>query len=165
MSLVPNYSSSESEGSDTEQPTVQIIKKRGLSSLLPPPKKTKTIHIEAPKFEDDEEDQPSKSIKTSVGLGLADLLPAPKNYKGPAPVTKTTTAFMPHALAKKLKGKGKAEDTAPEAKQETDNKEDYIVEKEEEEEEIEEEVITKTPKKYTGSFFHLGNKEYKADRF
>lgn len=156
MSLVPNYSSSESDGSDTEQPVVQPIKKRGLASMLPPPKKTKTIHIEAPKFADDEEDQPTKPIKTSIGLGLADLLPAPKNYKGLVTVTKTTTAFMPHALAKKMKGKGKAEEAVLEEKsEEVDNKEEEVEEEEEEEEE--KEVVTKAPKKYTGSFFHLGN--------
>lgn len=155
MSLVPNYSSSESEGSDNEQPIVQPTKKRGLASMLPPPKKTKTIHIEAPKFADDEEDQHSKPIKTSIGLGLADLLPAPKNYKGPVPVTKTTTAFMPHALAKKMKGKGRAEEAVLEEKgEEVDNKEKEVEEQDEEEEK---ELVTKAPKKYTGSFFHLGN--------
>lgn len=130
------------------------MKKRGLASLLPPPKKTKTIQIEAPKFEEDDEEEPIKPMKTTTGLGLADLLPAPKNYKGPVPVTKTTTAFMPHSLSKKQKGKEKAE--APEVQKKEEG------EKETEEDELEEEVVEKETEepiqpsqKFTGSFFRL----------
>ncbi|CAO3616746.1 unnamed protein product [Mucor hiemalis] len=156
MSLV-HYSDSDSEDSDSEQQQQSLqpqnLKKRGLSSLLPPPKKTKTIQIEAPKFVEDDEEEPTKPLRTSAGLGLADLLPAPKNYNGPAPITKTTTAFMPHALAKKLKGKEKAED--PKVQTEED-------EKEVEEDLIDEQVLEKeaekvipTSQKFTGSFFRL----------
>lgn len=156
MSLVANYSSSESEDSDTEtqQPQIQqpVQKKRGLSSLLPPPKKTKTISVEAPEFEDDEEEErETKRVKSSAGLGLADLLPAPKNHKSPVPVTKTTTdkALMPHSLARKLKGKAKQTEPIEEEKSE-------IIEEEEEKEEVIEEKEVEKPKKFTGSFFHIG---------
>lgn len=147
--LVPDYSSSSDSESDTEP--IQQIKKRPLSSLLPPPKKTKLIHIELPKLQDDhEEEYQSKPLKSTSGLGLADLLPAPKNYKGPVPVTQTTTAFMPHALSKKMKGKEKQVAPKPEQKEE---------QQQEEEEEQEEEGETQgetayVPKK---SFFHIGN--------
>lgn len=153
MSLV-HYSDSDSEDSDVEQqqqqPSIhpQNLKKRGLSSLLPPPKKTKTIQIEAPKFEqDDDEEEPVKPMKTTTGLGLADLLPAPKNYKGPVPVTKTTTAFMPHSLSeKKLKGK------EPEVQKKEEVEEDVS---EEEFTEKETEEPSQPSQKFTGSFFRL----------
>lgn len=147
MSLVPDYSSSDS---DSDNEPVQQVKKRTLTSILPPPKKTKLIQVELPKLQDgDEDDAPSKPLKSSVGLGLADLLPAPKNYKGPVPVTKTTTAFMPHALSRKGKGK----QAAPVVQE----KEEETVQEEEEEEEEEETFVPEAaPKKYTGSFFHIG---------
>ncbi|KAI9262446.1 mitotic checkpoint regulator, MAD2B-interacting-domain-containing protein [Helicostylum pulchrum] len=154
MSLVPDYSSSDSD-SDNE-PVQQQVKKRTLSSILPPPKKTKLIQVELPKLqdEDDEDNTPSKPLKSSVGLGLADLLPAPKNYKGPVPVTKTTTAFMPHALSRK----GKEKQVAPVVQQKQEEPAETIAQ---EEEEVEEEVVY-TPRKYTGSFFHIG-KELKEE--
>lgn len=149
MSLVPDYSSSDS---DSDNEPVPQIKKRSLTSILPPPKKTKLIQVELPKLQDDEEDDtPSKPLKSSVGLGLADLLPAPKNYKGPVPVTKTTTAFMPHALSRK--GKGKQEAPVVQAGEEKTNPEETNLEEKIQEEE-EEEVYA--PRKYTGSFFHIG---------
>ncbi|KAI8068956.1 mitotic checkpoint regulator, MAD2B-interacting-domain-containing protein [Thamnidium elegans] len=159
MSLVPDYSSSDS---DSDNEPVQQVKKRSLTSILPPPKKTKLIQVELPKLQDgdEEDDTPSKPLKSSVGLGLADLLPAPKNYKGPVPVTKTTTAFMPHALSRK--GKEKQTAVQQKAEEETILEETTTVqEEEEEEEEIVEEEVYK-PRKYTGSFFHIG-KELKEE--
>ncbi|KAL7325660.1 hypothetical protein PS15p_208110 [Mucor circinelloides] len=163
MSLVPNYgSSSESEDSDHET-APQTQTKRPLSSLLPPPKKT--VSIALPKLEDDEEDdldRERKRPKTTVGLGLADLLPAPKNYKS-VPVSKTTTdkAFIPHALSKKMKGKEKAaaqEEPAEESKsivneeQEVDKLDDEDVEGGDKDDEDAKQENTK----FTGSFFHIG---------
>lgn len=137
--LVPDYSSSSDSESDTE---VIAPQKRSLASLLPPPKKAKTIHIELPKLQDDTEDSiQTKPQKSTTGLGLADLLPAPKNYKGPVPVTQKTTSFLPHALSKKSKGKEKQVSPEPEEK--------VVVEEKEEEEED----IQYAPKK---SFFHFG---------
>lgn len=137
MSLVPDYSSSDSE-SDNE--SINQVNKRSLSSILPKPKKTKLIHVELPKLQDDEEDTP-KPVKSLVGLGLADLLPAPKNSKQ---VNKSTTSFMPHSLSRK----GKEKQIDPVEKEQ---------EQEQEEEEEEHEEETYTPNKYTGSFFHIGN--------
>jgi hypothetical protein len=161
MSLVAYCSSSESEESDNESiPQKQQAPqpKRPLSSLLPPPKKT--VYVDLPKFKDvDEvEERQPKRTKITSGLGLADLLPAPKNYKNPVPVTKTTTdkSFMPHALARKLKDKDKGKATA-EVEQETLEAKDVVKEPETKEDDEEEEVEAHyIPKKYTGSFFHIG---------
>lgn len=163
MSLVAYGSSSESEESDNEliphqQPLHQ--KKRPLSSLLPPPKKT--VYVDLPKLKDEveEEERRPKRTKITSGLGLADLLPAPKNYKNPVPVTKSTTdkSFMPHALARKLKDKGKEKSVVtedivdvPEAKDVLEQPSVNEVEEEETEEETQ--YISK---KHTGSFFHIG---------
>ncbi|KAI9475979.1 MAG: hypothetical protein EXX96DRAFT_575315 [Benjaminiella poitrasii] len=163
MSLVPNYgSSSESEDSDTESKPQQV--KRSLSSLLPQPKKT--VYIDLPKINDDEPDEVErnpKRNKSSTGLGLADLLPAPKNTPKSVPVSKTTTdkAFIPHSLAKKLKGKGKAiseEQSTKEEEKSVEQEKQYKTEEVKDEEVIEEKSTEKieTPKQYTGPFFRLG---------
>ncbi|CEP07901.1 hypothetical protein [Parasitella parasitica] len=160
MSLVPNYSSSsESEDSDHEPPQQT---KRPLSSLLPPPKKT--VSISLPKLEDDEQDDlepEQKRPKTTIGLGLAELLPTPKNYKT-VTVSKRTTdkTFIPHSLSKKLKGKEKM--MAPEPDVKTNSIEEAQKDKEEDEDEVEDEVEDEEEdkvlptKKFTGSFFRLG---------
>lgn len=156
MSLVPNYgSSSESDDSDHEL-VPQKQTKRPLASLLPPPKKT--VSIALPKLEDDEEDdldRERKRPKTTVGLGLADLLPAPKNYKS-VPVSKTTTdkAFIPYALSKKMKGKERVSFT--ESKSIEEEKEEEKQQSDIGEEEVEEQEEAITTKKFTGSFFHIG---------
>ncbi|GAN06470.1 hypothetical protein MAM1_0124c05954 [Mucor ambiguus] len=157
MSLVPNYgSSSESEDSDHEA-TPQQQTKRPLASLLPPPKKT--VSIALPKLQDDEEDdldRERKRPKTTVGLGLADLLPAPKNYKS-VPVSKTTTdkAFIPHALSKKMKGKEKAivQQEPSEVSKPNVNEEPQADVSDVEEDN---EDATQESAKFTGSFFHIG---------
>jgi hypothetical protein len=162
MSLVAYGSSSESEESDNEsvpQKQQTLQSKRNLSSLLPPPKKT--VYVELPKLkdEDEEEERQPKRTKITSGLGLADLLPAPKNYKSPVPVTKSTTdkSFMPHALARKLKEKGKGKTTADIEEEASEIKDiiegPAVVEKEEAEEAEEAQYI---PKKHTGPFFHIG---------
>ncbi|KAI7901523.1 mitotic checkpoint regulator, MAD2B-interacting-domain-containing protein [Cokeromyces recurvatus] len=167
MSLVPNYaSSSDSDESDNESKPQQKIEtrtKKTLSSLLPQPKKT--VYIDLPKIKDDNEEEEEierKPIrnKTTAGLGLADLLPAPKNRAISVPVTKTTTdkAFTPHSLAKRLKEKNQAIREKLEKKEEnkdetskyddieTNNEEDELVENQKEE----------AIKKYTGPFFRVG---------
>ncbi|KAI8982275.1 mitotic checkpoint regulator, MAD2B-interacting-domain-containing protein [Mycotypha africana] len=130
MSLVNYDSSSDSESSDAEstsQTTTisttisssSTATKRSLSSLLPPPTKKKTVYVDLPKLTNDhaDEDEPKvKRTKITTGLSLADLLPKPKNTPLTknsthiVPVTKTTTdeAFVPYALAKKMREKGKA---------------------------------------------------------
>lgn len=157
MSLVPNYgSSSESEDSDHESAPQQQTK-RPLASLLPPPKKT--VSIALPKLQDDEEDdldRERKRPKTTVGLGLADLLPAPKNYRS-VPVSKTTTdkAFIPHALSKKMKGKEKAtvqQERSETAEPSVDHDSPADVSDDEEDEKDARQESTK----FTGSFFHIG---------
>lgn len=158
MSLVPNYgSSSESEDSDNES-TPQQQTKRPLASLLPPPKKT--VSIALPKLQDDEEDdmdRERKRPKTTVGLGLTDLLPAPKNYRS-VPVSKTTTdkAFIPHALSKKMKGKEKATVQQEPSEPSVNNDPPANVSDDGEEEEEEDEDAKQKSTKFTGSFFHIG---------
>lgn len=160
MSLVPNYgSSSESEDSDHES-TPQQQTKRPLASLLPPPKKT--VSIALPKLQDDDEDdvdRERKRPKTTVGLGLADLLPAPKNYRS-VPVSKTTTdkAFIPHALSKKMKGKEKAavkQEPATEASKPSVDQEPQAGPSDDDEDEDSQDAKQEGTK-FTGSFFHIG---------
>ncbi|KAL9556301.1 hypothetical protein MBANPS3_001920 [Mucor bainieri] len=171
MSLVPNYgSSSESDESDHESaPQQQQKTKRPLASLLPPPKKT--VSIALPKLQDDAEDdldRERKRPKTTVGLGLADLLPAPKNYKH-VPVSKTTTdkAFIPHALSKKMKGKQKASVAQEPSEAPLPSKDDASqadgsdVDEENDDDDDnnnnnENEDVKQESTKFTGSFFHIG---------
>ncbi|KAG0768541.1 hypothetical protein G6F57_003800 [Rhizopus arrhizus] len=138
MSLVPDYSS-DSETSDTEQPQKQQQpQKRSLSSLLPAPKAKKSVvYVDLPENVDEEESKPAKRAKTTSGFSLADLLPAPKNNTKPSPAV-TDKLLTPHSLMKNLKEK----------------KKEVVPKKEEKEEEEEEEE--ELPKKYTGSFFHIG---------
>lgn len=154
MSLVAYGSSSESEDSDHETPVQQS--KRSLSSMLPKPKKT--VYVDLPKVDDDEEEverQP-KRTKISAGLGLADLLPAPKNTRNSAPVLATTTtrAFVPHSLSKKMKGKEKATNDSVEPPQDEEEDEDKPEEEEKEDK-------TK-PVEHVGSFFRIG-KELRSE--
>jgi hypothetical protein len=144
MSLVPDYSS-DSETSDTEQPQKQQQpQKRSLSSLLPAPKAKKSVvYVDLPENVDDEEEsKPAKRAKTTSGFSLADLLPAPKNNTKPSSAV-TDKLLTPHSLMKNLKEKKKE-----------------AVPKKEEKEEEEEEL----PKKYTGSFFHIGKQKKKKEK-
>lgn len=144
MSLVPDYSS-DSETSDTEQPQKQQQpQKRSLSSLLPAPKAKKSVvYVDLPEnVDDEEENKPAKRAKTTSGFSLADLLPAPKNNTKPS-LAVTDKSLTPHSLMKKLK----------------EEKKEVIPKKEEKEEEEEEEE--ELPKKYTGSFFHIGKQKKK----
>lgn len=144
MSLVAYDSSSESE----DETTVQQPKR----SL--PTKTKKTVYVDLPKLDNDdeeEEERQSKRPKFSAGLGLADLLPAPKHTRAAAPVTKTTTdkIFIPHALSKKSKGKQKETASVKPPEEPKEEKEETV-----EEEEVEEEEST--PTEHVGSFFHIG---------
>ncbi|KAI7871377.1 mitotic checkpoint regulator, MAD2B-interacting-domain-containing protein [Mucor mucedo] len=143
--LVPDYSSSSSD-SESEVVVHTPPPKRSLSGLLPAPKKAKTIHIALPKLDDDDttEGTSNPPQKSSSGLGLADLLPAPKHGS-------QKSTFSP-ALPKKSKGKEKRVSPEP--------TEQPVEQEEEEEEEEEEEVVDYAPKK---SFFHFG-KDLKEER-
>ncbi|KAG1472337.1 hypothetical protein G6F56_001598 [Rhizopus delemar] len=141
MSLVHYSSDSEEEE--------QLPQKRSLSSLLPEPKKV--VYVDLPKIEkeEDEEEQRIKRPKTSLGLSLADLLPAPKNTN-PFQSKESPAA----SLAKKIK-----------EKKEVEIQKEKVVEgatAEEEEEGEEEKVEEELPKTHMGSFFRIG-KELKEE--
>ncbi|CAO3679459.1 unnamed protein product [Rhizopus stolonifer] len=139
MSLVHYSSDSEEEE--------QLPQKRSFSSLLPEPKKV--VYVDLPKVEkeEDEEEQRIKRPKTSLGLSLADLLPAPKNTN-PFQFKESLAV----SLAKKVKEKKEVETQKEKVVEET------TVEEEKEEERVEEEL----PKTHMGSFFRIG-KELKEE--
>lgn len=142
MSLVAYDSSSESGDSDHEKHAQQP--KRSLTPVLPTPKNT--IYVDLPKLEADknqnDEERQIKRPKISVGLGLADLLPTPKNTSSTMTVMKSKAkkSYIPHALSKKMKNKSKESKVMPNAVQE------------------EEEELTKEAKpiQHNGPFFRLG---------
>lgn len=184
MSLVADYGSSDSEGSDVEAAPVMTNKKLGLSLPppknmpgksklgLPAPKNKSVVYADLPARHDEDDDEEEarerkakrSKLNSSGSFGLADLLPAPKNTSK-APVTQKATdaAFMPLSLARKLKkGKEKAAENGADQEEKKEDEEKW-----EKEQEQQEEVL---PKQHTGSFFRIGivyrfeEKEMRRDR-
>ncbi|KAI8366896.1 hypothetical protein BD560DRAFT_490660 [Blakeslea trispora] len=153
MSLV-NYGSSDSESSEDESNTPQQLKRSFETQ------KKKTVYVDLPVPDEEEEEHRPKRTKISSGLGLADLLPAPKNSHVRSAVTTTTNkeSFIPHALTKrKIKEKAKEEEPV-----ELSEKDDQLLEEEKQPLEEEEDEKQTKPSSYTGSFFKFG-KSLKED--
>ncbi|KAI8140802.1 mitotic checkpoint regulator, MAD2B-interacting-domain-containing protein [Fennellomyces sp. T-0311] len=168
MSLVGNYSSSDSESSDVESSAPPALPKKstgsGLGSLLPPPKNKSSksvVYVDLPTAQesDDEEDEAEKRAKrqklasgSTSGRGLAAMLPPPKRSYT---FTKTNSGNN-RAAATPSDSSDSKPSTEPEAEKESDHedKDDRGLDTatvDPHTEDDEEEDST-----FTGPFFRLG---------
>ncbi|KAI8985847.1 mitotic checkpoint regulator, MAD2B-interacting-domain-containing protein [Pilobolus umbonatus] len=154
MSLVPNYDS-DSDSSVTDS----TPQKRPLNSILPPPKGKAVVYVDLPtgEYDSDEEEKKrdKKRARPTRGVGLADLLPAPKNASRlPSTKLATNTLLTPLSLTRKAKEKQK--EAAPVEPKLEDTKTTITTESDIDNEEV---II---PQSFKGSFFHIG-KELKEE--